>query len=457
MNMPFRNMPTPSKEEIAQILKTSPELLDSFETAYQSASFAEESENDNFFKVNSRQVSREKHDSEGYADADNLYSRIVDELLMDRKTLEDKADKVKLEEIMALPEEKRPQLTGTLVKKDIQQPNYMMLAENYARSLATEDPRAKAQWYGLFRQGLDILDLDPIMYEMLGMNIASIGHWFPTLKEAVDSQEFFKVPETKIIKVPLPILQLTRIEYGTLTPATLKIVDDYCMKAFDLDANKTYFIKTGTYSSKFDFRNTKVKGEKEVRELGEYLLFIHSQANQMAGSLTLPGPIYGVSTTNEWCVREYIEDIEGNPCIYHGMPLHTEYRCFIDCDTDELLAVAPYWDADLMKKRFTTGMDADTPTMKHDYIILTSHQDTMMERFNENKDAVGEHVKSLIPDLELEGQWSLDIMQNGDDFWIIDMAPAQSSALNNYIPMEKRRNLEEHWIPSLEIRENILQ
>ncbi|MBR0283080.1 MAG: RICIN domain-containing protein, partial [Oscillibacter sp.] len=31
------------------------------------------------------------------------------------------------------------------------------------------------------------------------------------------------------------------------------------------------------------------------------------------------------------------EDKENNPCIYKGMPLHTEYRVFVDFDTDEVL------------------------------------------------------------------------------------------------------------------------
>lgn len=56
----------------------------------------------------------------------------------------------------------------------------------------------------------------------------------------------------------------------------------------------------------------------------------------MASPLSQPS-IYGVSTTNEWVVREFIPDKEGNPCIYKGLPLHTEYRVFVDCDTDEVL------------------------------------------------------------------------------------------------------------------------
>ena len=126
----------------------------------------------------------------------------------------------------------------------------------------------------MFRQGLDILDLDPITYQIIGMNPNSIGVWLPPLVNAVIKQNFFKVPATTVIKVPLSLLQLTRCDYNLLTPSTIAIVDRFCQKAFHLDEAKEYFIKTGTYSSKFDFRNAHVHGAKEVRELGEYL--VHS-------------------------------------------------------------------------------------------------------------------------------------------------------------------------------------
>ena len=97
--------------------------------------------------------------------------------------------------------------------------------------------------------------------------------------------------------------------------------------------------------------NAHVKGAKEVRELGEYLTFIQFQAQNMAGPLATPS-IYGVSTTNEWVVREFIGDKENNPCIYKGLPLHTEYRVFIDCDKNEIIGFNPYWDPEIMLKRF---------------------------------------------------------------------------------------------------------
>ena len=43
----------------------------------------------------------------------------------------------------------------------------------------------------------------------------------------------------------------------------------------------------------------------------------------------------------------------------------------------------------------------------------------------------------LLPFLDLRGQWSIDVMQNGEDFWIIDMALAKDSALLSCVPKDK--------------------
>ena len=436
-----------SKEQVAQLLNTTPEALEEFEKAYHAVSDEENKKSGNFFKLNSRDVA--KHIDVSDADVTKIEKRITNELLASSGCLPDHTIEhlVTNDEIKALPEELRPQLTGTLVKKDIAGDSYPALLEMYMSWKKTGDKG----FYHRFRQGLDILDLDGITYEIIGMNPNSMGYWFPALEKAVMQQDFFKVPETKIVKVPLPILQLTHLDYFSLTPTTLHIVDAWAREAFELDENKTYFIKTGTYSSKFDFRNAKVTSPAEVREIGQYLLFIHAQALAMA-HYDLSGRnqpcIYGVSTTNEWVVREYIEDKENLPCIYHGMPLHTEYRAFIDFDTDELIGIVPYWDSESMKKRFSQESDADTADMKHDYIIYCKEEERLQKTFDANKDMLAERLKAMIPDIDLKGQWSLDIMQNGDEFWIIDMALAANSALVNRLPV-KLEAPEENWLPDL--------
>lgn len=465
-----------SKDELAQMLKTTPEALTAFEQAY--ADNVLHQAPVDFFEVNSRQMAEhmmaDKPDS---SVPDELTDRIVNEFLAETRIWKyqrpvdgmpnsvcicndfDKFDiqvsqHVTRQEIESLPVESRPQCTSQLQQRDIGPLSYPMLLMNLKESQNPKyDARRRQQHYHLFRQGLDILDIDPVMYEIIGTNSISIGYWLPKIVNAVDMQKFFKIPSTTIIKVPMNILQLTRIEYQMLSRTTLDIVDRFCYKAFGLQDDGDYFIKTGTYSSKFDFRNCRVHDPKEIKELGEYLLFIHSQACQMAGGLNVgkdgtPRSIYGVSTTNEWCVREYIKDIENNPCIYKGLPLHTEYRIFVDFDTDTVLSCVPYWNPETMKKRFGEGADESLHD-KHDYVIYKTYEEKLMHRYNENKELIVDNICTLLPDIELKGQWSIDIMQNGSDFWIIDMATAQTSAFYDSVPSNLRHPTQENWLPDL--------
>lgn len=455
------------KEKLADFLKIDLEAFQAFECAYQKHALSDNVSGDNLFDINSRQAAnllRQNNSSPDSTDKvvyiKNLVDRIVDELIDQteryvfdgtkgcfEKLQGDIRCLVSLEEINALPKELRPQLSGRFMKKDFHCSSWTMVLDMYSRALKAKKESEKNRFYGMFRQGLDILDLDPILYEIIGKNQNSIGHWFPQLVEACKHDTFFKLPATTIIKVPIPLLQLTRCEYSELTPTTLAIVDKYCSKVFELCESKDYFIKTGTYSSKFDFRNAFVHGEKEVRELGEYLLFIHYQALQMASPLSKPC-VYGVSTTNEWVVREFVHDKENNPKIYKGLPLHTEYRLFVDFDSREVLGCTPYWDSNLMKNRFSQCPDANSPHQIHDFVVFEMYEDILMQRYNQNVEKVKTNIQRIIPEIQLTGQWSIDVMQNGEDFWIIDMAKAESSALN-CIPENLRKKESENWIPSI--------
>ncbi len=459
--------PIMRKDAIAKMLKVSPEALAAFENAYATNALSQES--NDFFQMNSRQAARNIHaidPNEAPVDSDSvteLVDRIVQELLAqtqvyrfdgklvhieNRKALPAGTAMVENADINQLPAHVRPQLSGNLMKVDIAAPTAPHLLWCYDKYKNHRNPTVRQGAYHRFRQGLDILDLDALTYEIIGTNPNSMGNWFPKLVDACMGQDFFKIPATTIAKVPMTMLQLTRQEYMELTKTTLEIVDKWACEAFGLDEAKDYFIKTGTYSSKFDFRNAHVHGAKEVRELGEYLLFIHYQALQMASPLCTP-TIYGVSTTNEWVVREFIADKENNPCIYKGMPLHTEYRVFVDCDNNSVIGVTPYWEPDTMKNRFAHSEDANSPHQIHDYVIYAAHEETLMNRYHENKDKVLENIKNILPDLNLHGQWSIDIMQNGDDFWIIDMAIAENSAFYECVPEHLRIPSVENWMPQL--------
>ncbi|MBQ6519911.1 MAG: hypothetical protein IJI14_14400 [Anaerolineaceae bacterium] len=459
------------KDKIAQMLKTSPELLEQFESEYRSRCLTDEAEpGGGFFDVNSRQASaavREKQVPDNYDEEylQSVINRAVDELISETEIIKvsnthiEKAagpalpagtQMLSAAEVNSIEPQLRPMATGILAKFDLdpKMPTYVTLLENLANSLEAKTDKRKADFYNLFRQGLDMLDIDPITYKILGMNRNSMGYWLPKVADAVWREGFFKIPNTIIAKVPMSLLQLSRLDYISMTPTTLKIVDDWAMKVFELDPNESYFIKNGVFSSKFDFRNAKVTTEKEVRELGEYLLYIQSQASEMAHPLN-QSIIYGAATTNEWVVREFIEDVEDNPTIYKGLPLHTEYRVFVDFDTDEVLCVVPYWEPETMKNRFANMDDAASPHQRHDYIVYKMHEETLMKRYEENKHNVVSHISALIGNVDLEGQWSIDIMQNGEDFWLIDMATASTSAFKDQIPEGKLKPAKEDWIPKL--------
>lgn len=443
------------KEEIAALLKTTPEALEAFEAAYQKQSAMEIS--DNFFAINAKTAASSLPSPHSGICPDEVIDRIVSELLGKAKVLVYRDNELSTisfpapdtppitpSELSAAGED-IPQLTGNYGMRDMPDSSGAVLFY-YQRMLNAKSEKEKKFCYNHFRQGLDILDIDPLLYEIIGMNRNSMGYWLPPLLAGVQRQSFFKVPETSVLKVPLTLLQLTRLPYNELHPSTIKILDQFCMRAFDLDVRNDYFIKTGTYSSKYDFRNAKVTGEKEVRELGEYLLFIHFQACQMASPLATP-TIYGVSTTNEWVVREFIPDKGNRPCIYNGLPLRTEYRVFVDFDAKSVLGINPYWDPAVMKQRFGHESDANSPHKLHDYVIYRTQEDVLMEEYRQNESLVREKIREMLEYMPLVGQWSIDVMQNGDDFYIIDMALAANSALNECVPAGLLKPLKENWLP----------
>lgn len=444
-----------SKDEIAKILKTSPKLLEKFESMYRADLI--EFESDNLFEQNKKEYDKTLERFVEIKDIDSIINNIVNELMthstiydseLETYTMIKDNSNTKLvdnKDISQLPEYVRPQFTGNLMQIDCDKNSSSALFFFIKKYIDTEN----IEYYHRFRQGLDILDIDPIMYEMLSLNKNTMGYWLPKIIGPIRKDGFFKIPKTKILKVPLPLLQSTRVlDYQELTPTSYEIINRYIKKALDLDEDKDYFVKTGTYSSKFDFRNAKVTGSKEVNELGSYLWFMQNSAVNLASPLNNKS-IYGVSTTNEWVVREFIDDIEDNPTIYKGLPLHTEYRIFVDFDKNTVIGKTMYWDSKMMKDRFLNHEDSSSPHQIHDYIIYAAHEEKLYKRYEENIDRIVSNIEKVIENIDLSGQWSIDIMQNGEDFYIIDMALAKDSALNECVAklIVQNKPIVEEWLP----------
>ena len=424
-------------EKAVKIFKNSKEKFEEFEEFYKKNVLIEIPEN--YFEVNSRQAT-DKVATAGEIDYE-LVKRIVDELADGTRLIEIKNSKViektltcennpitDINELIELDKGKQVQFTKNFSKFDI----------SPVESLKTLMFFAKHN-YGMFRGGLETLDLSPTLYKILDNNMNQMGYWLPKVAEISP----FKIPDTKIMKVPLSLLQLGRVfEYNELTPTTFKIINEYCKKVFELDLNGTYFIKNGVFSSKFDFRNAKVTTPQEVAELGQYLFYIHQQACQMA-SLLNNKSIYGCGTTNEWIVREYIES-PVKETIYMGLPLNTEYRIFVDFDTKAILSDNQYWNKEVMNKRFEENRNGHD---MHDIITYNMASERLEKTYNENIGKVKEMVQELLNNnIEMTGQWSVDIMQVENNFYLIDMALAENSFYYDSVPKELRKPTTERWL-----------
>lgn len=456
-----------SYEELAAMLKTDPDALKTFDEVYKTQVLESRELHENMLQWDTATV-KAILDKKVYfsPELNSLIDRIVTELVPETRLYiynakcggyyvkysanRDFVTDVTNKELNRYPEKLRPQLTGKLMKVDVSEPSYKSLLQNYAEYKNAKNDRMKMLYYNLFRQGLDILDLDDFTYQMLEMNPISMGFWLPPLVEGLYGNKFFKVPDTKILHVPITMLQLTRLGFETLNPVTKEIVNRYCKKVFHLDEHGDYFIKTGTYSSKYEFRNAHIHEPKEVDEMGEYFLLLNHLTCSMAAP-TNNRSFYGANTTNEWVVREYIKDKESNPTIYNGLPLHTEYRVFVDFDTKEILGVSPYWRSDVMKGKFK---EVSSPQERHDYVVYMMHEDVLNKRYNESVQIVLAELKKVIPRIELTGQWSIDVMRNGDDYYIIDMALAENSALNDCVPKNLLRAYPQQWLPTAPNTEN---
>lgn len=270
---------------------------------------------------------------------------------------------------------------------------------------------------GLLSRLLSVSDLTAKTYERFAHNPNSLYNWLPAVEKALASSgTTLKSPATKVLRLPIELAQFIRIEYQDTSQADKDLFNQFIFEQFELEDDKTYFIKTGTFSSKFQFANAKCN---EPREMGEYFQVINNFAMTV-----------GAGHSVDLVVREYIEDVEQNPTIYNGMPLRTEFRVFVDCDTNELIGVVPYWHPIVMKRALKAGL---SDSIHQDYQTYLTHEDKLTAEFNEQLNRVRKEITAILPQLELSGQYSIDVMKNGEDLYVIDLALMSQSALTELL------------------------
>lgn len=280
-----------------------------------------------------------------------------------------------------------------------------------------EDSTNRNQLENLLSRMLSVSDLTEKLYVRFAKNKNSLYNWIKEIQYALSKTDTeLLCPETKVYRLPPELAQFIRLEYQDTSKEDRALFNEILFHYFGLEDGKTYFIKTGTFSSKFQFANAKCT---EPREVGEYFQVINNFAMQL-----------GAGQTIDLVVREYIDDVENNPSIYNGMPLRTEFRAFVDCDKDELIGVVPYWNPIVMKRALKLGL---SPSMEKDYQTYLQHEDKLMSDYNEYLPRVKKAIQDLLPEIHLEGKYSIDVMKNGNDLYVIDLALMSESALTELL------------------------
>lgn len=168
---------------------------------------------------------------------------------------------------------------------------------------------------------------------------------------------------------------------------------------------KTYNIKTGTFSNKFNFESC-ICSKNEIPSKVLDLLIKDFE--------------YEANGYSEFVVRDVIESAPDAFTIYNGLPLNFEIRVFYDFDKHEVMYSHNYWDFDYCKPHMTPS----------DKAILEIESSRFNYLYNRYHQTVENLVDKYMSNVQLEGQWSIDLMFNqaAHKYYLIDMAIAQQSA-----------------------------
>ncbi len=191
-----------------------------------------------------------------------------------------------------------------------------------------------------------------------------------------------------------------------------KIVNPLLSKFSSICKSNELFIKNATFSNKFDFASCHIHGNADIS----------STVTDSLGNINYTGLLVGADGFNEVVIREYIKPVINFGKIYNGMVLRPEFRVFYDFDKHKVLYTVNYWDYQYCKEYLNV----------EDKAVFANAEAQLNKYFEQHVDEVEKLVSEHMPHAWLEGKWSIDIMMNDEnDFYLIDMALAENSAYWN--------------------------
>lgn len=274
-------------------------------------------------------------------------------------------------------------------------------------------------------------------------NPENMSFWLPAIENAKQvTGSSFLIPRTKIVQMTTETRSW--LETDNYQKEAVEEFNNQLNKELDgFLPEQKLFIKTGIFSNKFEFNKTMVTDRTKI---GQQMLDI------FYASLVL-----GAFETMEFVFREFIEDVECNETIYKGMPLKTEFRVFYDFDIQKVIGISNYWNPEVMIKNLVDDSITAVATSRENtkeilekiistenFQELKSYQqedllnglaylkgvDKLEKEYAHYKEFVIREIEALfVNGSYLTGRWSIDVMKNGEDFYVIDMARMNRSSL----------------------------
>lgn len=233
--------------------------------------------------------------------------------------------------------------------------------------------------------------------------------WWDKIKDA--DTGILKLPKTVVIPVPPEIQRAFYCEDPGDMDAIGRFVEDAVKPAMRDAGIGLCFIKNGCYSHKFDASRACLP---ILSDLPHAVLTVMNEAMLRCG--------FQYDGTECLVVRERVtHDPRKTPCIYNGLPFRTEFRVFYDFDTESVIFATDYWDRGYVRKNLHDRTDQIIYDNWHPEVhrLYKAYVHTV-------QDAVADAMKNV---QGLSGPWSVDVMLDEDDnFWLIDMAVAEISA-----------------------------
>lgn len=279
---------------------------------------------------------------------------------------------------------------------------------------------------GWLREYEENIRFDPLHYER-GRYIRALAdrndlpYWFAQVKGCG-----FRVPETKIIQMPLKLWsgmhrQLDGLQKGFLEKLGRFVEANWDLVPGDLDIDGRMFYRSGTCSGKFCMRENSIVNSKDEIPLRIFNTFYEGEC------LGKPESVHLV-------FREFIETSYDRPSIYEGLKLNTEFRVFYDFDRHRFIQGFDYWgDHDPMMEGIPDG---EQEGYERTYPVLE-------EEFSRLLPVLERECEEKLKDVCLRGRWSVDFMWSGTEFVLIDMALMEHSHFADRVtdPVHDREEL----------------